>query len=282
MAIPIIHDWEGYFTNPHEGLGSSYERIILNDLLDKVVREFEVKNALEAPSFGFTGLSGINLAGLARQGIRVSIEDHQPERLSRIREMWEEKLRLPLDTTLNNTGYRSLNYPDDNFDLGFNFSALWFTTDLGKFIDELTRVCSKAILICVPNTRGIGYRMQIRDYSPEQYPELHVGHIDPHSIVFLMRKAGWQLKSRGYIDCPPWPDIGMSKEQFLGRHLKLSAAPTSPVEKPVSIIPFYQGADAGFAERMRKYSFVERLAPNWFKSHWAHHYHLLFTPAHEA
>jgi hypothetical protein len=25
MAIPIFNDWEKYFANPHEGLGSSYK-----------------------------------------------------------------------------------------------------------------------------------------------------------------------------------------------------------------------------------------------------------------
>lgn len=282
MAIPIIHDWERYFSNPHEGLGSSYERIILNDLLDKVASDYQINSALETPSFGFTGLSGINLAGLARQGIRINLEDHSPERLAQIQELWKKRLRLPLETTINNTGYRILDYPDRSFDLGFNFSALWFTADLGQFISELTRVCRRAILICVPNTRGIGYKMQIKDYSPEMYPELHLGHIDPASIILLMRKAGWVIKSRGYIDCPPWPDIGMSKEQFLGRHLKMKTPPKNAVDKPISIIPYYQGMDDGFAASMRRFAFVEKMAPRWFKSHWAHHYHLLFSPTHEA
>ena len=36
MAVPIINDWVKYYTNPDEGLGSSYERIVLNQLLDFV------------------------------------------------------------------------------------------------------------------------------------------------------------------------------------------------------------------------------------------------------
>jgi hypothetical protein len=33
MAIPIINNWQKYYPVAHEGLGSSYERIVLNRLL---------------------------------------------------------------------------------------------------------------------------------------------------------------------------------------------------------------------------------------------------------
>ena len=281
MAIPIIHNWETYFTNPHEGLGSSYERIILNQLLEQVCSTYQVSSALETPSFGFTGLSGINLAGMAKQGVSITLEDNNPHRLDLIRDLWQNTLQLPLHTQLN-TDYSTLDYPDRSFDLAFNFSAMWFTSDLGAFISELCRVCKKAILICVPNTQGLGYRMQIKDYSPKLYPELHLNHIQPQSIIYLMGKAGWQLKSQGYIDCPPWPDIGMSKESFLNKHLHRHNKEERSESKCVSIVPYYRDQDPGFKQQMLKLSFVERLAPQWFKRYWAHHYHLLFIPSHEA
>ena len=125
MAVPIINDWVKYFTNPDEGLGSSYERIVLNQLLDFVCQTYNIQSALETPCFGFTGISGINLLNLAKQGIKVSLEDHDNERLEKIRELWQE-LRLHTDIKYN-PDYVKLNYPDNQFDLGFNFSALWFT-----------------------------------------------------------------------------------------------------------------------------------------------------------
>lgn len=277
MAIPIIHDWERYFRNPHEGLGSSYERIILNQSLLKVKNAYDIHSALEAPAFGFTGLSGINLAGLAKSGVEVSLEDHDADRLSMIAKLWQDTLHLPLNTTLNST-YCCLDYPDATFDFGFNFSALWFVADLPAFISEFCRVCRKAILICVPNRSGIGYKMQIKDYSPDAYPELKPMHIMPDSIVFLMRRQGWKLVSKGYIDCPPWPDIGMDKERFLGKMMKKDVPHPKQASEPVTILPYYQGQDPGFEKRMLRYSLVEKAAPNSFKKHWAHHYQLLFIP----
>ncbi len=57
MAIPIVNIWKNYFSDPDEGLGSSYERVIINHFLNKIVRNFKVESVLEAPCFGFTGLS---------------------------------------------------------------------------------------------------------------------------------------------------------------------------------------------------------------------------------
>lgn len=277
MAVPIIHDWEKYFTNPHEGLGSSYERIILNKLLLEVVQKYKLKTALETPSFGFTGVSGINLVALAKQGCSVSLEDHNQARLEKIEQLWQS-LGLPLETRLNN-GYEQLDYADNSFDLGFNFSAMWFTANISSFISEFCRVCSKAILICVPNRDGIGYKMQIKDYSKDKYPDLHPVHLDPNSIKHLMHKNGWQLQHENYIDCPPWPDIGMSKELFVGKLLKHdppAEATAIAQAESVSILPYYRGEDDSFASRMLRYSFVERIAPRLFKRYWAHHYYLLF------
>ncbi len=66
----------------------------------------------------FTGISGINLLNLARQGIKVSLED-QFGTPRKIRELWQE-LRL-LDIKYN-PDYVQLDYPEKHFfDLGFNF-----------------------------------------------------------------------------------------------------------------------------------------------------------------
>ncbi len=275
MAVPIINDWTKYFDNPDEGLGSSYERIVLNKLLDYVCKVYKIQSALETPCFGFTGISGINLLNLARQGIKVSLEDHNLERLEKIRELWQE-LRLHTDIKYN-PDYVQLDYPEKHFDLGFNFSALWFTQNIKSFLSEFCRVCHKAILICVPNRNGIGYKMQIKDYTPEKYPFLHPEYLDLATIRYLMKQNKWQLEDENYIDCPPWPDIGMKKELFLNRLLKKQEIQEKETE-PVTILSYYQEEDSEFAEKMFRYSFVERTAPKQFKKYWAHHYYLLFTP----
>jgi len=280
VAIPIIKSWQDYYPVAHEGLGSSYERIILNSLLMLLYKAGKYESALEAPCFGFTGISGINLVALAQKGCQVLLEDHDPQRAGLIRKTWQQ-LDLPLQIRLN-PGYSRLDYADKSVDFGFNFSALWFVQNLPEFIAEFCRVIRKNILICVPNRDGIGFKGQLKGYSPEKYPDLHPEHIDPKSIVWLMQKQGWNLVKQGYIDCPPWPDIGMSKEDFialkLGRDRDAAVQQPKLVENPLSILPYYQGKDPGFAARMLRLYPFELLAPRAFKRIWAHHYYLLFQP----
>jgi hypothetical protein len=190
--------------------------------------------------------------------------------------LWQS-LKLPIAVKLNQD-YEALDYPDNSFDMVFNFSAMWFTKDIASFLAELGRVCSKLIVICVPNRQGIGYRMQIKDYSPQAYPELKPANIDPSSISYIMVKNGWKLIDQNYIDCPPWPDIGMNKELFFKRIVGSDkVSPEPETAKPVSIMPYYRGIDSGFENRMLRYSILERYAPSCFQRYWAHHQYLAFS-----
>jgi len=280
MAIPIINDWEKYFTDPHEGLGSSYERVVINNLLKRTADRYGVKSVLESPSFGFTGISGINLLFLADLGIRVYLEDHDERRLELIGKLWGE-LGRPLQTAYNRD-YRKLDYPDSSIDMYFSFSALWFAQDLPCFLREVSRVTDKVIFISVPNITGLGYKMQIKDYSPQKYPDLRLGNIDRKSIIFILGKLGWKLREAGWFDCPPWPDIGMAKEDLLAKWLP--AALGSLIRKrgsaarkaPLSILDHYTGKDPDFSARMMKHNWLEKFAPRVWKKYWAHHYHMVF------
>ena len=284
MAIPIIHDWKKYFTNPDEGLGSSYERIVINNVIRSLVERYGVETILETPSFGFTGMSGINLMNEALAGRKITLEDNDRERLDLIADLWTET-GLSLNAVMN-PDYRKLEYVDRAFDMAFNFSALWFVSDLKEFLSELTRVTDKVIMLSVPNRSGIGFKLQMKDYDPGKYPELHPQFIDTRSIEFIMGKLGWIKEQSGYFNCPPWPDIGMSKEDFLAKTIGLKRdlteqnkpARADSAKKALTILDHYKGKEPDFPQRMQKFYFLERLAPVWFKRVWAHHYYTIFVP----
>ncbi|MBT4332585.1 MAG: hypothetical protein HOD64_04840, partial [Candidatus Cloacimonetes bacterium] len=90
MAIPILKNWKRYFTNTDEGLGSSYERIILNNKLNQICKHFDISTVLEAPSFGFTGLSGINSVNLAKDGKQLTLLDNDESRITLIKKIWDD------------------------------------------------------------------------------------------------------------------------------------------------------------------------------------------------
>jgi SAM-dependent methyltransferase len=273
MAIPILHFWKQYYENPDEGLGSSYERVVIERKMLQVCRLFHAESVLEAPSFGFTGMSGINSMGLAKAGFEVTLVDHDPERVQLIESLWK-RLELPLKTTLLNE-YESLPYTDRKFDVSWNFSALWFVNDLPAFLGELTRVTRKAIVLMTPNRSGLGYFSQKLQGAEDLRNLLREEFIDPALYRSIMRELGWEMIASDYIDCPPWPDIGMHKEKFLARFgIRLPEKP----RQPLTILNWYDGSDPSFPERMARHEWFERCAPSVLKHFWAHHRYHVFVP----
>jgi hypothetical protein len=274
MAIPILEIWKQYFTvSRDEGLGSSYERIVLNEKLFQVIRHYDVKTCLEAPCFGFTGLSGINSMGLGLKGVSVSLVDHDSERVALIEKIWHE-LNLPVQIVFQKD-YSQLPFADKAFDFSWNFSALWFVSDLTQFLASLTRVTKKVILLCVPNRLGFGYISQKYFSGKKLCHYLNEVNIVPQQFCSIMSDLGWQRVDVNYIDAPPWPDIGMKKEDLLR---KIGINLKTKLSDPLSILDYYSGHNPNFASDMLKHYWFEQYAPVWVKYFWAHHRYFLFEP----
>jgi len=279
MAIPILKSWPNYFLKDrNEGLGSSYERAVLNVKLDEIRRSYNINSALEVPAFGFTGLSGINSMWLAKNSVSVHLIDNDQKRLQLIEGVWNE-VNLPADFCYQ-TKFEQLPFPDKALDFAWNFSAMWFLEDMETFLKELTRVVSKVIMICVPNRSGCGYLIQKYISSADLRKRLREEFIIPQNIVKSLTALGWKMVERNYIDCPPWPDIGMAKEDFLKKFGLGCLSPKDKSEVPFySIMDFYTNKDRDFTKKMLKYVWFENKAPKFLKYFWAHHQFLIFTPA---
>ncbi len=272
MAIPIINFWKKYYSQPDEGLGSSYERIIIHNRIMEIIKRYNIKTILEAPSFGFTGLSGINSMGFAKQGLQVSLVDHNKERLNLIKDVWD-KSQLPLKSYYTDS-YSSLGLADKEYDLSWNFSALWFVEDLASFLSELDRLTKKIIILAVPNTNGLGYLSQKylgKEDLNKYLIEANIKHKNFHKI---MTNLGWKQVAWDYFDCPPWPDIGMAKEDFL-KKLKLSFLTKflkeSESKEDLTILDYWNDKNPNFAKQMLKFYWLEKYAPKVLKFFWAHH-----------
>lgn len=276
MALPIINTWKNYFDDYHEGMGSSYERIIINNLLLRLKKLYHLNSVVEVPIFGFTGLTGLNSIALNSNGCSLTLVDDNTERINQVSQVLEE---LNKDINLIEVkDYAHLPFENNSFDMGWNFSALWFVGDLSDFLNELTRITKKIVLICVPNQDGLGYKWQKANTDIPHGFVFDESNIDPGRIKVIMKNLNWRYVAEDYFDCPLWPDIGMSKEKFLGKYLsslKISKSEIPP-KKVVSIIDYYKGNDAAFPERMMKLSFLEKYAPNIFKRYWSHHKWILF------
>ncbi len=274
MAIPILRTWAKYFENSDEGMGSSYERIILNKKIERIIKSFRIKSILEAPAFGFTGVTGINSMQFAKNGIETTILDNESFRTEKIKQVWEKVgISANIQTVKN---FEKLSFEDNHFDFSWNFSALWFVQDLHKFLSELSRVTKKVIFLAVPNRLGIGYITQKYLGKDDMKKHLIEENIIPNNFIKLMKELNWSLLDSDFIDCPPWPDIGMPKEKFL-KIFKMDWLIKEEEPQPISILDWYQDLDLDFEEKMLKLDFLEKNAPWIFKRFWAHHRYFLFV-----
>ncbi len=213
-ALPILDIWRDYFlVDRNEGLGSSYERIMLNRLLSALCQQYGVTNALEAPSFGFTGLSGINSLWLTKQhGVDVTLADTNQERLELIQQLWREANVSLTPAYIEN--YSALPFADQSFQFSWNFAAIWLLDQPEQFLRELTRVTRQVILIAVPNQHGLGYYMRKWLAKGEFGKILHESAAVPQHLIAWMDSLHWKMVAWDYLDVPSWPDIAMKKEDF--------------------------------------------------------------------
>ena len=281
-ALPILDTWKDYFlVDRNEGLGSSYERIMLNRKLSELYARYGFRTALEAPSFGFTGLSGINSLWLAKQhGVAVTVLDTDRERLDLIQGVWQEAGLTMQPVYAAN--FRTLPCGDRSMDFSWNFAALWFVENLELFFNELTRVTRQVILIAVPNRHGLGYQLRKYLAQGEFAKRLNEAYIAPDAIIAHMRQRQWKLVAWDYIDIPSWPDIAMKKEDFLqllhaAWLLRLFQKKSGPPAR-YAIMDYYTGKRPDFEAEMLQHAWVEKYAPRWVKYFWAHHKYFVFEP----
>jgi len=273
--LSVINAWPEYFESMDEGLGTTYERFILHRYFTDIKQKYQISSVLETPSFGMTGVSGINSLWWSQQGIKPVVVDADEERIKLSEQVWSS---IPLDVKFQYTqDLTKFSFDNKSFDLTWNFASLWFVDDLEKFAQELQRVTRKVIFICVPNVYGIGYKL--REYYNEIPNGLHPTHIRPKLIRRLFESDNWKTWKSGYLDIPPWPDIAMKKEDLfpkIGLGFLIKNKTSADESQRTCIVDFFNGSRPDLEKDILKYSFLEK-SPFPVKQIWAHHRYFIFV-----
>ncbi len=268
-------NWEQYFLNYDEGLGTTYERFILHRYFFSVWKRFNIRSVLEVPSFGMTGISGINSLWWAKNAVPVTIVDNNRQRLQCISEVWKQ-MGLEL-SQIYSEDYSVMPFESKSFDLVWNFASLWFVRDFPTFLKEITRIARKAVFICVPNRSGLGYLAR-RIFGRESSSAIFEENIIPSKIIHTMDRLHWKIEEQGFFDIPPWPDIAMKKEDML-RLIgmgKMADHLAASDDSGICILDYFSGSNINLEKEVLKYDFLENL-PSFLSAFWAHHRYFLFT-----
>ena len=269
--------WKRYLTDYNEGLGVVYERFVLNEYLDKLMAQHEVKTVLEAPLYGMAGVSGINSVRLAQQGCAVTLVDSNAERLQGVARIWGE---LGLSATfVHHEDMGRLPFPDRSFDLTWEWAGLWYLPDAEALLRELVRTSRKLVFVAMPNRLQVGYLMRKYLIDRDFFKTVDERWVDMGRIKGILREEDVGIVEEGVLDVPPWPDTVMPAAEVLKRlgiKSKRLEGQFSGDSWQWSTMDYYLGRRPELHAQVMRYAFLDRAPlPWWLKVVWAHHRYVL-------
>ncbi len=269
--------WKKYLTDYNEGLGLVYERLVLNDYLDRIVSQHNIRSVLEAPIFGMAGVSGINSVRLAQRRCTVTLVDENADRLAGVERIWGElNLRA---TFVHHTDFARLPFDDGTFDLTWEWAGLWYLPNAEALLRELARVSRKLVFVAMPNRVQVGYLLRKYVLERDFVNYVDESWADIHRIKNVLRDAQVKFIDEGVLDVPPWPDTVMPASQVLRRlgikSKKLDAQFTGSGWN-WSTMDYYLGRRPELKAMIDRYTFIEHAPLPWqIKAIWAHHRYTL-------
>jgi SAM-dependent methyltransferase len=269
--------WKKYLTDWNEGLGVVYERFVLNDYLDHLVDQYNIRTVLEAPLYGMAGVSGINSVRLAERGCAVTLIDNCVERLQGVRKIWHQ-LRLPA-VFLYHHNFERLPFADHTFDLTWEWAGLWYLPNAEALLQELARVSRRLIFVAMPNNLQVGYLLRKYVIDRDFFPTVDERWVQMGRIKKTLKTVGVTFIDEGVLDVPPWPDTVMPAAEVLKRlgirSKKLTARFTGE-DWTWNTMAYYLGTQPDLRDRVMKYAWLDHAPLPWrLKTIWAHHRYVL-------
>jgi hypothetical protein len=187
-----------------EPLGITYDRLRLDALLTRLVRERGIRTALELPADGAKAMPSIYSLALARAGVEVTLYRPEPQGLA----VWDrlglrDRVRIADQGTPSNT----LLEPGA-FDLTWNFVSVGFRKDFEDIIGEMARVSSRYVLTVHCNGFNWGYPWHRFLHAAFRLPWTHgeTAYFFPRRVRGVYQSHGLAPIEFGHLDMPWWPD----------------------------------------------------------------------------
>lgn len=255
-----------------EGIGTVYERVVIDDYFRQLQNEHSIRTVLENPADGVTGVPGINSLVFARHGGRVWLANPSQRLLDNARVVWQRHGLLdsatfaccPIDETP---------YDDGTFDLVWSFCIFERFRDPSSLIAEMKRVSGRYVLIMTQNVYNFGTVFH-HIYHKRRKLEWDHGY-DQQMTMRAIRKSvlenGLHIEQEGTVDIPPWLDTwDMPLRGELKKLLALTGKKwqwkiDTQIETTTARLP-------GTIAFVR---WIEANLPDWFRRFQAHHLYIL-------
>jgi len=138
-----------------EGIGTVYERVVIDDYFRDLQKRCNLKNILENPADGVTGVPGMNSLEFARNGATVTLSNPSDKMLDGARAVWVNQ-GLVDQATFVKCPVDQLPFEDDTFDMVWNYCMFERFKDPSTLVAEMKRVSNRYVLIMTQNVYNWG------------------------------------------------------------------------------------------------------------------------------
>jgi hypothetical protein len=266
-------------TKADTGLGTTYERVALARLLDRLAEKYPVSTVLEGPSDGITGIRGLNSVPLAQRGASVELVLQDPDEAELAAAAWKaiglaDRVRIK-----TSEGYR-LDAGAGAYDLVWNFNALPVVPSPDRLIDEMCLASRRYVMVFVSNTRNYGFPIHRLHHRAAREPWSHgdISAMNTPAIAAKLDARGFDVVERLLVDTPWWPDIDSPIEEVAATFLPFLKRRVSGSERlarytwTVENLPYFDAARLEkLLPELERHFFIEKTAIKPLKLIFAHH-----------
>ncbi|MDL2329428.1 class I SAM-dependent methyltransferase [Desulfosarcina sp. OttesenSCG-928-A07] len=223
-----------------EVFGVTYDRYVLFQLHQVLTQTLNLSTIVEMPSHGAKAAGSLYAIGFAAAGCKVTLVNPEIETLWG----WEkislqDKVAWANDTHVYKTGF-----PDNAFDLAFNFVTWTELSSPALYLKEMKRISKKYVLLVTCNNFQPGYpwhRFLHRVFGFEwNHGQVEYNHIT--RVKKLFTECGLNITEYGAIDTPGWPDPSGPRDVRLHRRFGKSRMDHTslPRKGPEWEVPFLE------------------------------------------
>ena len=255
-----------------EGIGTVYERVVIDDYFRQMQAKYDIRTVLENPADGVTGVPGINSLEFARNGARVWLDNPSQRMLDGAQTVWEQQGLQDL-ATFTRCEVDKTPHEDKEFDLVWNYCMFERFSDPAPLVAEMKRVSRNYVLVMTQNFYNLGTPFH-KIYHAIRKLEWDHGN-GSQMTMKAIRKAiqiqELQIVEEGTVDVPPWLDTW--DMPLRGELKKLLGLAGRKWEWRIE-----NGAGPNNGSHPRTVDFVrdvEMNLPDWFRRFQAHHLYIL-------
>jgi SAM-dependent methyltransferase len=253
-----------------------YERRLIDALLLRLMRQYDLQTILETPADGVTGVPGINSLEFARHGARVTLANPVQAMLEKAAQVWVRQ-GLGDMADYHHAECDDLPFQDNAFDLVWNFCMFERFDPPDIVLAEMARVAKGYVMIMNQNYRNWGTPVHklYHKMADLEWDHGYLPLMSQEAIIASMKRVGLKVLAVGCIDTPPWMDtwdmpLRGALKGVLGR-LGMTwewKSNQKPLEEN-------KASGTGQEQMLKLFTWVEHNLPDWFARSQTHHYYVL-------